>query len=105
MFQANSRTIHLRFSRRSISALSHSPTWKPFAITLSRAIFPIGIPGRIMFAGCVAKFKGEPFGRMRPVPITPEDPFHWRHEEAEIILTCVRWYLDLPLSYRNVAKL
>jgi transposase-like protein len=42
---------------------------------------------------------------MRPVPITPEDPFHWRHYEAEIILTCVRWYLDLPLSYRNVAKL
>src|SRR4051812_13255496 len=42
---------------------------------------------------------------MRPGPITPEDPFHWRHEEAEIILTCVRWYLDLPLSYRNVAKL
>ena len=27
------------------------------------------------------------------------------HYEAEIILTCVRWYLDLPLSYRHVAKL
>src|SRR5919199_831930 len=39
------------------------------------------------------------------MPITPEDPFHWRHYEADIILTCVRWYLDLPLSYRHVAKL
>ena len=39
------------------------------------------------------------------MPITAEDPFHWRHYEADIILTCVRWYLDLPLSYRHVAKL
>ena len=39
------------------------------------------------------------------MPITPEDPFHWRHYEGEVILCCVRWYLDLPLSYRNVAKL
>ena len=39
------------------------------------------------------------------MPITPEDPFHWRHDEADVILTCVRWYLDLPLSYRHVAKL
>ena len=39
------------------------------------------------------------------MPITPEGPFHWRHYEGEIILCSVRWYLDLPLSYRNVAKL
>ena len=39
------------------------------------------------------------------MPITAEDPFHWRHYEGEIILRCVRWYLDLPLSYRHVAKL
>ena len=39
------------------------------------------------------------------MPITPEDPFHWRHYEGEMILCCVRWSLDLPLSYRNVAKL
>ena len=39
------------------------------------------------------------------MPITPDDPFHWRHYEGEVILCCVRWYLDLPLSYRNVAKL
>jgi IS6 family transposase len=39
------------------------------------------------------------------VPITPDDPFHWRHYEPEVILCCVRWYLDLPLSYRHVAKL
>lgn len=39
------------------------------------------------------------------MPIRPNNPFHGRHDEADIILTCVRWYLDLPLSYRNVAKL
>ena len=39
------------------------------------------------------------------MPITPDDPFHWRHYEGEVILCCVRWYLDLPLSYRNVARL
>jgi len=39
------------------------------------------------------------------VPITPEDPFPWRHDEAEMILTCVRWYLDLPLRDRPVAQL
>lgn len=39
------------------------------------------------------------------MPIRPDNPFHWRHYEAEIILTCVRWYLEFPLSYRNVAKL
>src|SRR5918996_1684835 len=37
--------------------------------------------------------------------ITPNDPFRWRHYEGEIILCCVRWYLDFPLSYRHVAKL
>ena len=42
---------------------------------------------------------------MRARAITPDDPFHWRHYEGEVILCCVRWYLDLPLSYRNVAKL
>ena len=39
------------------------------------------------------------------MPIRPDNALHWRHYEPEIILTCVRWYLDLPLSYRNVAKL
>ena len=39
------------------------------------------------------------------MPIRPDHPFPWRHEEADMILTCVRWYLDLPLSYRNVVKL
>jgi transposase, IS6 family len=39
------------------------------------------------------------------VPITPNDPFHGRHYEGEVILCCVRWYLDFPLSDRNVAKL
>ncbi len=39
------------------------------------------------------------------MPITPETRFHWRQYEPVIILCCVRWYLDFPLSYRNVAKL
>jgi hypothetical protein len=27
----------------------------------------------------------------------PDDPFRGRHEEGEVILCCVRWYLDFPL--------
>lgn len=39
------------------------------------------------------------------MPITAKDPFHWCHDEGEIILCCVRWYLDLSLSYWNISKL
>jgi len=39
------------------------------------------------------------------MPIRPDNPFHWRPYEADLILTCVRWYLELPFSYQNVAKL
>jgi transposase, IS6 family len=39
------------------------------------------------------------------MPIRPDNPFYWIHHKTNIILTCVRWHLDLPLSYRNVAKL
>ena len=39
------------------------------------------------------------------MPIRPTDPFFWRHYEGPIILVCVRWYLRLPLSYRQVADL
>jgi transposase-like protein len=34
-----------------------------------------------------------------------ENPFKWRHYEAEIILTCVRWYLRYALSYRDLAEI
>ena len=37
------------------------------------------------------------------MPIRSSDPFFWRHNEGEIILLAVRWYLRLPLSYRHVA--
>ena len=33
------------------------------------------------------------------------DPFKWRHYEAEIILTCVRWYLRYALSYRDLEEM
>jgi IS6 family transposase len=39
------------------------------------------------------------------MPIRPSDPFFWRHYEGHIILVCVRWYLRLSLSYRQVADL
>src|SRR2546425_4491557 len=31
-----------------------------------------------------------------------QNPFKWRHFEAEIILLCVRWYLRYSLSYRDL---
>jgi transposase-like protein len=33
-----------------------------------------------------------------------QNPFKWRHFEAEIILLCVRWYLRYSLSYRHWRK-
>ncbi len=37
--------------------------------------------------------------------MTKSNPFKWRHYEAEIILLCVRWYLNYLLSYRQVAEM
>jgi transposase-like protein len=31
--------------------------------------------------------------------------FKWKHYESEIIITCVRWYLKYPLSYRNLEEM
>ena len=30
--------------------------------------------------------------------------FKWRHFQSDIILTCIRWYLAYPLSYRNIEE-
>ena len=37
--------------------------------------------------------------------MNPQNPFKWRHFEAEIILLCVRWYLRYSLSYRDLEEL
>ena len=39
------------------------------------------------------------------MPITPSNPFKWRHYEGGVILLCVRWYLRYPLSFRQVAEI
>jgi transposase-like protein len=39
------------------------------------------------------------------MPITPSNPFKWRHYEGGVILLCVRWYLRYPLSFRHVAEM
>src|SRR3954447_15833919 len=39
------------------------------------------------------------------MPITPTNPFKWRHFPGEVILLCVRWYLRYPLAYEHVAEL
>src|SRR3989449_6829023 len=31
-----------------------------------------------------------------------QNPFKWRHYEADIIVLCVRWYLRYSLSYRDL---
>src|SRR5262245_36380532 len=40
----------------------------------------------------------------RPAMSDPS-PFKWRHFEAEILLSAVRWYLGYSLSYRDVGEL
>jgi transposase-like protein len=34
-----------------------------------------------------------------------QNPFKWRHYEAEIILLCVRWYIRYALSYRDLEEM
>jgi transposase-like protein len=34
-----------------------------------------------------------------------QQPFKWRHFEAEIILLCVRWYVRYALSYRGLEEM
>jgi transposase, IS6 family len=34
-----------------------------------------------------------------------QNPFKWRHFEAEIILLCMRWYLRYALSYRDLEEM
>jgi transposase, IS6 family len=34
-----------------------------------------------------------------------QNPFKWRHFEAELILLCVRWYLRYSLSYRDLEEM
>ncbi len=34
-----------------------------------------------------------------------QNPFKWRHYEAEISLLCVRWYLRYSLSYRDLEEM
>ncbi len=39
------------------------------------------------------------------MPITPNNPFKWRHFPGEVILLCVRSYLRYPLAYEHVSEL
>ena len=34
-----------------------------------------------------------------------QQPFKWRHFQAEIILLCVRWYVRYSLSYRDLEEM
>ena len=37
--------------------------------------------------------------------MTEQNPFKWRHFQAEIILLRVRWYLRYSLSYRDLEEM
>ena len=37
--------------------------------------------------------------------MTEQNPFKWRHFQADIILLCVRWYLRSSLSYRDLEEI
>ena len=36
--------------------------------------------------------------------MTEQNPFKWRHFQAEIILLCVRWYVRYALSSREPSR-
>ena len=37
--------------------------------------------------------------------MSKQQPFKWRHLQADIILLCVRWYLRYALSYRDLEEM
>jgi IS6 family transposase len=37
--------------------------------------------------------------------MSSQNPFKWRHFQADIILLCVRWYLRYALSYRDLEEM
>src|SRR5215467_2935215 len=39
------------------------------------------------------------------MPITPTNPFKGRQFPGEVILLCVRWYLQYPLAYEHVSEI
>lgn len=39
------------------------------------------------------------------MPISPDNPFKGRQHPGDLIILCVRWYLQYPLSYQRVAEL
>jgi hypothetical protein len=54
-------------------------------------IMYLPLPNHIhALVGCVARKKG-------PLMIE-QNPFKWRHFQADVILLCVRWYLRYSLS-------
>src|ERR1700730_14488858 len=37
--------------------------------------------------------------------MTEQNPFKWRHFQADMILLCVRWYVRYSLSYRDLEEM
>jgi transposase-like protein len=44
-------------------------------------------------------------GSMECKPMGQANPFTWRHDHADIILLCVRWYFRSSLSYRDLEEM
>lgn len=61
-------------------------------------------------SGCVAK-TGAADGKVKNCirslfpSMSKLNQFKWHHYQPEIILLCIHWYLNYPLSYRQVAEM
>jgi hypothetical protein len=56
------------------------------------------------FLGCVARRAGDPVG-LRVHDPEPAGTVQKTAFEAELIILCVRWYLQFGLSFRNLEEL
>src|SRR5260370_18143202 len=54
--------------------------------------------GDLVSSASIQESRGVPF-------MNNQNPFKWRHFEADIILLCVRWYLRYSLSYRDLEEM
>src|SRR5499425_3368118 len=58
-----------------------------------------------MESGFCCEIDGRCRVRWKGMPITPTNPFKGRHFPGEVIVLCVRWYLQYPLAYEHVSQL
>ena len=94
------------------TAIVEAPHYNPLRLAEDAALLDVLSHGRVRLgvgSGVVLQ-KTSRSGNVREkskrgLIMTEQNPFKWRHFQADIILSCVRWYLRYALSYRDLEEM